>query len=295
MNQRKNPLFIILGVILVCLLLVAGVSYFTKGGGSDTEDGSQNTTSTDTAVSGTSSESSDPETSGSGISANSSAESNTNTTDSTTASTDDSTATAGDSATTGNSSDSSVTSTEQQADSVLVYGTVTEISDGQILLENDDESDPYSSIRLNITETTGILDASDYSEKSPEDIQVGDTLYAYASLAMTRSLPPISNALVIFCSVPQDASAPTYAQITEITTGEDGNLYLTTDRDLILIPSDETQILSLDGAETLSASDLQVGDRIFVRYSVATLSLPAQTNPEEIRLIPDGLFTENNS
>lgn len=170
--------------------------------------------------------------------------------------------------------------------SIRVYGTVTEIQDGQILLENDVEGDPYASILLNVTEDTIILSASDYSEKELSDIQQGETLYAYVSPAMTRSLPPMSNALLIFCEIEDELAVPTYATITDISVDEDGTTRISTDQQLILIPGDNTSILTLDGEAQLSVSDLAVGDQILASYQIMTMSIPAQTSPDEIRLMP---------
>ncbi|HJA92554.1 MAG TPA: hypothetical protein H9717_05495 [Candidatus Eisenbergiella merdipullorum] len=169
--------------------------------------------------------------------------------------------------------------------SIRVYGTVTQIEDGQILLENDEEGAAYPQVLLNLTEDTLILSGTDCSERSLSDIAVGDTLCADISPAMTRSIPPMANAFAVFCEIPEDAAVPAYAQITDISTGDDGYLRITTDQDLILIPGEDTSVLSLDGSKTLSVSDLAAGDTILVRYSIMTMSIPAQTSPEEIRLV----------
>ena len=169
--------------------------------------------------------------------------------------------------------------------SIRVYGTVTQIENGQILLENDEEGAAYPQVLLNLTEDTLILSGEDCSQKTLSDIAVGDTLYADISPAMTRSLPPMANAFTVFCEIPEDSAVPTYAQITDISTDDDGTLRITTDQDLILIPGEDTAVLSLDGGETLAASDLAVGDTILAKYQIMTMSIPAQTSPEEIRLV----------
>lgn len=169
--------------------------------------------------------------------------------------------------------------------SIRVYGTVTQIENGQILLENDEEGAAYPQILLNLTDDTLILSGEDCSQKTLSDITAGDTLYADISPAMTRSLPPMANAFAVFCEIPEDAAVPTYAQITDISTGEDGYLRITTDQELILIPGEDTIVLSLDGMDTLSVSDLAVGDTILAKYQIMTMSIPAQTSPEEIRLV----------
>ena len=169
--------------------------------------------------------------------------------------------------------------------SIRVYGTVTQIENGQILLENDEEGAAYPQVLLNLTEDTLILSGEDCSQKTLSDIAVGDALYADISPAMTRSLPPMANAFTVFCEIPEDSAVPTYAQITDISTDEDGTLRITTDQELILIPGEDTSVLSLDGGETLATSDLAVGDTILAKYQIMTMSIPAQTSPEEIRLV----------
>ena len=196
---------------------------------------------------------------------------------------------AGDSTETASSTaspeDSTAAVENTASSSIRVNGTVTQIEDGQILLENNEEGAAYPQVLLNITEDTLILSAEDYSQKTLSDIAVGDTLYADISPAMTRSLPPMANAFTVFCEIPEDSAVPTYAQITDISTDDDGTLRITTDQDLILIPGEDTAVLSLDGGETLDASDLAVGDTILAKYQIMTMSIPAQTSPEEIRLV----------
>ena len=95
----------------------------------------------------------------------------------------------------------------------------------------------------------------------------------------------MANAIVVFCDVQEDTAVPTYAQITDIQTGDDGQVTIVTDQSLNLLPNESTKVLSLDGSSTLSVSDLAVGDTILARFQIMTASLPAQTNPEEIRIV----------
>ncbi|HJD31195.1 MAG TPA: hypothetical protein H9912_04545, partial [Candidatus Eisenbergiella stercorigallinarum] len=172
-----------------------------------------------------------------------------------------------------------------QGSSIRVSGAVAQLEDGQILLENDEEGAAYPQVLLNITEDTLFLSAADCSEKTLSDIAAGDLLYADISPAMTRSIPPMANAFVVFCDVQEDTAVPTYAQITDIQTGDDGQVTIVTDQSLNLLPNESTKVLSLDGSSTLSVSDLAVGDTILARFQIMTASLPAQTNPEEIRIV----------
>ena len=79
---------------------------------------------------------------------------------------------------------------------------------------------------------------------------------------------------------------PTYAVITEVTADPDGTLSITTDQDLICFIREDTPVKTLDGKRALEHSVLQPGNRSLVWYQIATLSIPAQTNPDEIRVLP---------
>lgn len=170
--------------------------------------------------------------------------------------------------------------------SIQVYGTVTEINGNQVMLENDNQDDPYSRIVLNINEDTLILTATDCIPKKLKDLKVGETLYAYVSPMMTRSLPPISNAELVICQVPEDMAAPTYATITEITAMNDGIPAFVTDRDIIYFIGEDTVIKTLDGKKELTAADLTPGTKVLAWYQIMTMSIPAQTTPDEIRVLP---------
>ena len=94
----------------------------------------------------------------------------------------------------------------------------------------------------------------------------------------------MANAVVVFCEVAEDTVIPTCAQITDIQTSEDGQVTIITDQNLNLLPNENTRVLSLDGSSELSISDLAIGDTILARFQIMTASIPAQTNPEEIRV-----------
>lgn len=170
--------------------------------------------------------------------------------------------------------------------SIRVYGTVTEINGSQVTISNDNQDDPYSTIILNINEDTLILTAEDCKEKTLKDLQKGDILYAYVSPVMTRSLPPMSNAELILCQIPADMMVPTYAAITDVSSDPDGSLRITTDQELVCYINEDTVIKTLDGKKDLDSSALQSGNKILIWYQIATLSIPAQTNPDEIRVLP---------
>lgn len=175
-------------------------------------------------------------------------------------------------------------STEEEnvmPDSIRVYGKVKEISDRGIFIENDNPNDAYKQIILNVSEDTLILDAVNAEVRTIEDIADGETLYAYVSPAMTRSLPPISNAELIFCDIPIDFAAPEYAEILRVSTGE-GRTSLETNRDIIYHIGEEIEIIDFTTGEKTDVSSIKEGSKVIAWYQIVMESFPAQTYPYKI-------------
>ena len=178
------------------------------------------------------------------------------------------------------------TEVPEEVESIRVYGTVTEMFETAVMLENDNIQDPYQQIKVNVTEETLILDAVTGEKREFENLKSGDVLYAYVSPAMTRSLPPMSNAEVIFCGIPADFPAPEYARITEVSLGEEeGTASLTTNRDIIYHVSPETEIYSLSEGESVSLEDLTEDTMVVAWYQIVMESFPAQASSEKIMIV----------
>lgn len=182
------------------------------------------------------------------------------------------------------------TVTPRIATPVQVWGSIKELGENSIYLENSNENDPYNQISLNISPDTLVLDAVTGAKKAFSDLKADEVVYAYVGAAMTRSLPPIAQAQVVLCNIPADYAVPTYCEVETVTVGEDGKISLLTDRDVILHLDKDTEYLTL-GAE--SATDKAVdpatitpGTRVLAWYRVAALSLPAQATPTKLMVFP---------
>ncbi len=171
---------------------------------------------------------------------------------------------------------------EEMPDSIRVYGQVKELTEDSVYIENQDEANPYSKIRLRITEDTLILDASEGTIKALEDIQEEETIYAYVSPVMTRSMPPISNAAMIFCDVAQDTAPPEYATLEEVTKGEDGSLSILTNREMVYHVNEETPIEHFQSDEPGTLEELTEGTKVLAWYEIVLQSYPGQTTPVRI-------------
>ena len=103
--------------------------------------------------------------------------------------------------------------------SLRIYGPVTKQEDGRLSIDNQSDMSISGEIILNVSEEyTYILDAVTGLPLKEEDIKDGDTIYVYIGPAMTMSLPPMTNADVIFANIPADAKVPDYIEVQSLVT-----------------------------------------------------------------------------
>ena len=150
--------------------------------------------------------------------------------------------------------------------SVLFYGEILEIrteEDGsisQLVMES-----PRDGCRImNLGSPTCYINSGERKSFEADELQKGDRIYVFHSLASTMSLPPQSPAYVVVKNIPMDAGCPMYHQIEEITE-KNGELLLAVSNGKTLKLSAEDHLLSYDGHE-LEHSELKAGQRIMGWY-----------------------------
>lgn len=98
---------------------------------------------------------------------------------------------------------------------VRVWGAVTRLENGTLLLQNSNENDPCHEIVLHLTETTPVVDAATGLPLSRE-LRDGETVYVWVGPAMTLSLPPQASAEAVVANIPADFAVPQYVQIAKV-------------------------------------------------------------------------------
>ena len=171
---------------------------------------------------------------------------------------------------------------------VLVWGTVQEIAEGRIRLENSNDQDPYREIVLVVGPETAILDAVTGAPRPFADLQENETLYAYVGPAMTMSLPPVASAQVVLCGIPADFGAPTYAEVQAVRGRGDGGVDAYVTGDVILHLSADTELTAYRTKNIVGLDDIRPGVRLLSWYDIVTLSLPAQATPAKVLVFPYG-------
>ena len=128
--------------------------------------------------------------------------------------------------------------------SIRIYGPVTKMEDGRLSIDNQSGVSNSGEIILNVSdEETYILDAVSGLPIKLEDIKDGDTIYAYIGPAMTMSLPPMTNADVIFANIPADAKVPDYVEVKSMITDAS---------------TSKSVLTALDGTEYTLADDCNI-------------------------------------
>ena len=90
-----------------------------------------------------------------------------------------------------------------------ISGTAEKQDDGNLLVTNED--DQQTLIRM--PEGTPIVDAVTGLPMTIDDIKDNDDVSAWMAPAMTMSIPPQANALVVIANIPEDGKIPMYYEI----------------------------------------------------------------------------------
>uniref|UniRef100_UPI0006D1D4C5 hypothetical protein n=1 Tax=Clostridium sp. NkU-1 TaxID=1095009 RepID=UPI0006D1D4C5 len=106
--------------------------------------------------------------------------------------------------------------------SIRIYGTVTSVSEDRLRMTRKDGASAGQEIILNLSAESKILNSVSGDPVAAEQIQNGEFIYADISPAMTLSLPPISNAIVVLCKVPADYQVPEYVTVASMNINSDG-------------------------------------------------------------------------
>lgn len=181
---------------------------------------------------------------------------------------------------------------------LYVWGKVEAVGTNRIQIINS--TDSSNDCILNIGEDTVIIDAVTGTPVALDSLKRFDRISAYVSSAMTRSLPPITNAYVVFVNIPEDYRVPRYIEVGEVLESNDDSVkLLTADNTLIAtFLKEDTEMFAYKTKNILGLDDIHVKDEFIVWYEVEMLSMPGQATMVKAMKLPekkqDWLF-ENDS
>lgn len=117
-------------------------------------------------------------------------------------------------------------------------GKVTDVADGRITVESED-----GTIVLNVNGVTNVADDKTRAPATLDDIDVGDTVKAWTSMAITDSLPPQTYAYGILIN-PVDAYTARFYQAGSVDVNEERGTTVLTDTQpsMTLTVDEDTEI-----------------------------------------------------
>ncbi len=172
-------------------------------------------------------------------------------------------------------------------------GKIIEKNENQITFETGDERFPE--LTLNISPETVAIDNTTGLPLNLDSLKIGDTIFAYFSEAMTRSIPPQSAATAIIGNIQQNTAPAKFITVGEVSKNNDGSItvisedhqyQITIPADLTLMPYKTKQIITLD--------DIKVGTPLFAWFEFMTLSIPAQATATKVVVLPTPAVSKPN-
>ena len=152
---------------------------------------------------------------------------------------------------------------------VMVWGTLTWLDDGGLLLQNDSETSINEVILHG--ESIICLDAVTGEPIDIKSLKDGDTVYAWVSPVMTMSLPPHATAYLILGNIPADYRVPMYYEIAAANvTGTDRDTQMPTSVELtavggvVFTVTNEATLTPYLTKNVVTLGDLVPGTRVLV-------------------------------
>lgn len=154
-------------------------------------------------------------------------------------------------------------------------------------LDSDGNVEEAQAVRLNLSDDTVYLDTQTGAAADPADIKTGDTIYAYYSAAMTRSIPPQAACYAVLVNL-DDQSAPAhFLTAGEITDNPDGSVkVLTQDGSMLVTVGKDAPIAKYADPASVTNADIKTGTRFFAWYDFYATSYPGQAGAVKVVLLP---------
>lgn len=180
---------------------------------------------------------------------------------------------------------------EQTPEYMEAFASVEEVTfteDGKedsLLVKTEGENG--QTIQLNVGEQTVFLDTKAGIAVGKESIKKGDRIYAYYSMAMTRSIPPQSYAYAILVNLDENHIPAHFLTAEQVTKNEDGSVTILCSKGGMLVTiGKDTPISPLYTKNIVRNTDIEVGTKFFAWYDIVALSMPGQANALKAVLLP---------
>ena len=170
-------------------------------------------------------------------------------------------------------------------EAVVQSAELLENGNARILVETTEETP--QEILLNVSEATVLMDNQTALPVGPEALTEGETIVVYHSPAMTRSLPPQTQAIAILVNLEGDYSPAHYLVAEAVFPQEDGSITVLCDAGGMLVTLEaDLPVTSLYTKNIVTNQDIQMGTPFFAWYDIVAMSYPGQTYARRAVLLP---------
>ena len=149
--------------------------------------------------------------------------------------------------------------------SIRIWGPVLRLEDGNVVIDN--RSDVSSRGEMVVTvdpESTRILDGENGYPVEMSELNEGEAVFIYIGPAAAMSEPPMVNASLILCKIPDDLRVPDYVHVMAMEEQADGSYLLSADNGIqYLVPAD-CEILPYLTRNIVTLQDIQTGSSCLV-------------------------------
>ena len=147
---------------------------------------------------------------------------------------------------------------------VRIYGEIEEISEEDIIVDNQSDMSSQGEMILTIDpENTVLVDGESGLPLELSDVEKG-SFVAYLGPAMTLSLPPQCTPEVVFTNVSEKEAAPYYAVIARKPVAKDGGLKVVAEDGESYVIPDTAEIKPFRTRNVIRAEDIQKGSRCLI-------------------------------
>lgn len=145
--------------------------------------------------------------------------------------------------------------------SIRIWGPVLRLEDGNVVIDNRSDISYRGEIVVTVDpESTRILDGENGYPVELSELNEGEAVFIYIGPAAAMSEPPMVNASLILCKIPDDLRVPDYVHVTAMEEQADGSYLLSADNGIqYLVPAD-CEILPYLTRNIVTLQDVQTGN-----------------------------------
>lgn len=149
--------------------------------------------------------------------------------------------------------------------SIRIWGPVLRLEDGNLVMDNRSDVSYRGEMVIAVDpESTRILDGENGYPVEVSEINEGEPVFVYIGPAATMSEPPIVNASLILCKIPDDLRVPEQVYVTAMEEQADGSFLLSADNGMqYLVPAD-CEIMPYLTRNIVTLQDIQAGSSCLV-------------------------------